>query len=96
MTRSRSLGKLPSDPQARERLREAQVAEARALTAVYTAEAALTAALEEAARADAALAVARATLIGRSGLDRAASLLAVSKTELRRSVAAAASNGASS
>jgi hypothetical protein len=105
MTRSRSLGRRPTDLRARERLRDAQTAEARAVTAVYAAEAGRDAAIERrdqawaaaAALVDAAeddLAVARAAVVTVSGLDRAAVLLGTAKADLRKATtmrAAAAS-----
>lgn len=107
MTRSRSLGKFPSDPHARERLREAQATEARAVAAVYAAEAgrdkaiarrdeAIAAATAVVDAADADLAAARAALVAVSGVDRAASLLGATRSELRRASAATANGGAAS
>src|SRR5438874_358068 len=96
--RTSPTSKKPNDPQARARLREAQAAEARAVVAVYSAEAKVRAAIT---RRDGAHAVAdawvaeaavvrdrsRAALVSISGLDRAAMLLGIDKPELRRSLA---------
>jgi hypothetical protein len=93
--RSRSFGKLPTDPQARERLRDAQNREAGATAAVYAARTALESATtrrdEIAAAASVAvsaaatrLASAYGALAAVSGWDRAAALLGLSKAELRR------------
>jgi hypothetical protein len=91
----------PTNIHARERLREAQAAEARALKAVCRAETALIAARnkrdESIAKADAAVsnaekivAATQAELVGISGLDRAARLLAHDKTVLRKTISAGA------
>ncbi len=107
MARSRSLGKFPSDLQARERLREAQAAEARAVTAVYAADAerdkaiarrdeAVAAATTVVEAADADLAAARAGLVAVSGVDRAAILLGATRSELRRAAAASANGDTAS
>jgi hypothetical protein len=98
-TKSRSLGKQPTDLHARERLREAQAAEASATNAVYSATDVLHAAINkrDQARAvatvavDAAeikLAATRAELVTVSGLDRAAMLLGVSTAALRKAAKA--------
>lgn len=98
-TKSRALSKLPTDVQARERLREAQAVEATATAAVYNAhdalaaatakrDALLAAASEAVFCADTALAASYAELISVSGLDRAALLLGLTKSELRRSAKA--------
>lgn len=98
-TRTRSTRK-PTDPRARERLREAQAAETRALATVCDAETRVAAAIAKrdrayatadswVAEANATLDVARADLASVSGADRAALLLEISKTELRRSLASA-------
>lgn len=95
MTRSRSLGRFPVDLGARDRLREAQAAEARAVGDVYAAQVAVDKAVtrrdEAIAAATAALDAAntnldaaRATLIAVSGLERAAHLLGTAKSQLRR------------
>ena len=90
----------PVDPQARERLREAQAAETRALAAVCDAEAKVasaTARRERPAlpptpgsprrpRCSTPLAP-TSTVV--SGVDRAAALLGISKSELRRSLPSA-------
>src|SRR5437879_13818348 len=89
----------PNDPRARQRLREAQAVESRAVAAVYAAEAKLGTAItkRDKAHATAQLCVAeagdvldraRADLVSVSGVDRAALLLAIGKPELRRSLAA--------
>jgi len=98
-TKSRSIGKRPTDLAARERLRQAQVAESRATAAVYAAMEALGAAIAKREEANAAatvvvdsaagaLTLARADLVAVSGLDRAAMLLGVSKPELRKATKA--------
>jgi hypothetical protein len=90
----------PADPLARERLREAQAAETQALSAVCIAEAKVESAIVKrdkayatadswVADANAVLDTARSELASVSGVDRAALLLGISKTELRRSVASA-------
>lgn len=90
----------PTDPLARERLRKAQAAETRALSAVCVAEAKVASAIAKrnkayatadswVADANAVLDVARADLVSVSGADRAAALLGISKTQLRRSLATA-------
>jgi hypothetical protein len=97
-TQTRTPRKLPRDLRARERLREAQEAEARALTVVCAAEAAL-----EGARAKREAVIARATatvdqseaelahaqagLVKVSGLDRASVLLGLDRVGLRRTIA---------
>jgi hypothetical protein len=98
-TRTRSARK-PADPSARERLREAQAAEARALSCVCDAEAKMASAIAKrdkarvtangwVAAASALLDTARSEMASVSGADRAALLLDISKTELRRSLASA-------
>lgn len=98
-TRTRPARK-PADPRARERLREAQAAETRALAAVCAAEAKLASAAARRDKAHAAadawvttastlLDEARADLATVSGVDRAALLLGIGKTEVRRSMASA-------
>lgn len=95
-----SPARKPADPHARERLREAQAAETRALAAVCVAEAKVASATARRDRAYAAadvwvseagakLDTARADLATVSGVDRAALLLGISKAELRRSLATA-------
>lgn len=103
--RMSSSRKKPRDPHARERLREAQAAESRAVASVYAAEAKVEAAIikRDNARATADGWVAdatdlrdqaRADLVSVSGADRAALLLGLGKLELRRSVAACSQDGA--
>jgi hypothetical protein len=95
--RTRSARK-PADALARERLREAQAAESQALSAVCVAESKVESALAKrdkayatadswVADANAVLDIARSELAAVSGVDRAALLLGITKTELRRSVA---------
>ena len=92
--------KKPNDPGARERLREAQAVEARAVVAAYVAEAKVATAItkrdkahaiaeEWVADATGLLDRARADLVSISGADRAALLLGISKLELRRSLSTA-------
>jgi len=83
-TKARSLGRLPKNTHARERLREAQVAEATALTKVCAAEATLSQATDVQRHAERELAAAQAALIDVSGLQRAATLLNTTPTALRR------------
>ena len=97
-TQTRTPRKLPRDLRARERLREAQEAEARAVTVVCAAEDALagacakrdaviakaTATVEQ---AEAELATARAGLVKVSGLDRASVLLGFDRVGLRKTIA---------
>jgi hypothetical protein len=89
----------PADPRARERLREAQAAETAALAAVCAAKTKVAAAQARRTKALATAAgwvneaatlldAARADLAAVSGADRAALLLGIPKTELRRSLAA--------
>jgi hypothetical protein len=86
---------MPRDVQARERLREAQKAEARAVSAVCAAQDALAAAGRKRdravaaadailAKAEQAVAVAHADLVEISGLARAAGLLGTDKASLRK------------
>jgi hypothetical protein len=93
--KSRSLGRLPIDGEARERLRTAQVAEGTATGAVYDAQAAVEAAIGKRDQAVAAASVAvqaaetalaskYAELISVSGADRAAVLLGMTRTALKR------------
>ena len=90
----------PNDPRARERLREAQAVEARAVVAAYIAEAKVATAITKRDKAHAIaegwvaeatdlLDRARADLVSISGTDRAALLLGIGKPELRRSLSAA-------
>ena len=72
----------PVESCARARRKEAQAAEARAVAAVCAAEAKVASAT---ARRDKS----RAALASASGVDRAALLLGISTSEVRRSVAAA-------
>jgi hypothetical protein len=95
-----STARKPSDPSARQRLRQAQLAESRALSRVCDAEARLKTAIARrdsayatadgwVAAASALLDGARAELAVVSGLDRAALLLGIGKAELRRSAVSA-------
>lgn len=92
---------MPRDVRTRERLRAAQAAEARAVSAVCSGQNALASACRKRDHAVAAadvtvnkaehvLAVAQANLVDISGLDRAATLLGLDKAVLRK---AAAQNG---
>ena len=92
--------KKPNDSRARERLREAQAVEARAVVAAYVAETKVATAITRRDKAQAIaerwvadatdlLDRARADLVSISGADRAAMLLGISKPELRRSLSAA-------
>lgn len=94
----------PRDIHARERLRDAQVAEARAVSAVCTAqtavdrahakrEQAIAAAARAVARAERALAVAHTALVEVSGLERAAVVLGLPAKRLRQAVAAVRADG---
>lgn len=100
--RSRPARRTPADPRARERLREAQVAEAHAVAEVCAAEAkvATTIAKRDKARltadawvteANEVLDRARAGLVSVSGLDRAALLLGIARPKLRRSLTSGSS-----
>lgn len=99
--RPRATGRMPRDVQARERLRKAQDAEARAVSAVCSAQDALAAAGRKRDRvvaaaeaivtkAELAVAAAHADLVEVSGLARAASLLGTDKASLRKARAQAA------
>lgn len=93
-----SVARKPADPRARQRLREAQALESRAVATVCAAEAKVGLAV---AKRDKAVAVAdgwvtgarevldraRSDLASVSGVDRAALLLGIGKPELRRSMA---------
>ena len=92
---STAAGRMPRDVRARERLREAQAAESRAVAAVCAAgealsracgrrEATVAAATVKVEQAHAVVAHAQAALIAVSGLDRAAVLLGVDAGELRK------------
>jgi hypothetical protein len=94
---------MPRDVHTRERLRAAQQAEARAVTAVCTAQASLAgvsrkrdatiaAANSTVTTAENALARTQAALVDISGLDRAAALLGIDKATLRRAVATTTSH----
>lgn len=74
----------PASRAARDRLREAQQAEARALREVEVVAKTRIRAAERLRDADSALARAQAAVVESSGLDRAAFLLAVDRAELRR------------
>ena len=98
--RSHQSRSKPTDPRARERLREAQAVEARTVAAVYGAESRVERAAAKRDRArevadvwvtDAVRVLdrARADLVSVSGVDRAALLLGLSRSELRRSLATA-------
>lgn len=95
---------MPKDGLARERLRAAQAAEARAVTAVCFAEDVLVGVRRKrdsaVAKADAAVAkaeqvvaAAQAELVAVSGLDRAATLLGHEKVVLRRALSAGGVDG---
>jgi len=103
----RSRAPMPRDVHTRERVRDAQAAEAAAVTAVCTAQAALA---RQIGRRDRAIAAADATVhaavsaladrqagvVKVSGLERAALLLGVSKAELRRAIAHAGNEAGAS
>ncbi|GAA2501735.1 hypothetical protein [Terrabacter carboxydivorans] len=74
----------PVDAGARQRLLEAQRAEAEALRKVETADKGCTSARDRLAAADAKLLEAQRTLVRTSGAARAALLLGVDETTLRR------------
>jgi hypothetical protein len=77
---------IPASRSARDRLREAQQAEARALKAVAAAANVRSRAAKRLHDADCALARAQAAVVETSGLDRAAYLLDVHRAELRRRI----------
>jgi hypothetical protein len=92
-----STPRMPRDGRARERLREAQQQESRAVASVCAAgdrlsrarakrDAVYVTATVKVERAEADLDSARASLVQVSGLDRAALLLGLDVAELRRSV----------
>jgi thioesterase domain-containing protein len=80
----------PASRAARDRLREAQQAEARALGKVEVAIKTRLRAAERLGDADSALARAQAAVVESSGLERAAFLLDLDRAELRRRVRTAA------
>jgi hypothetical protein len=86
---SRSVGRLPTDPVARERLREAQAAEARVVAAYYASAARLDTARAMLAEAESALASAVTAVVATSGAERATILLGLGKAELRHAITAA-------
>lgn len=99
----RRAGRLPRDVQARERLRQAQDAETRAVSAVCAATDALAAARRKRdkavasadaifAEAERDLATAQAHVVAVSGLDRASALLGMSRAALRKARAVAATS----
>lgn len=99
---SRTTGRFPRDVQARERLRQAQEAETRAVSAVCAAQDALAAAARKRDKAVAAgdavvqeaersLAATHAELVDVSGLSRACALLGLDRATLRKARAAAKS-----
>lgn len=99
-SRPRSMTKMPTDPDARERLRAAQTAESEAVTAAFAAIDAHGAAVvrrDELLRtaevavtaADRDVDAARVAVVAVSGKDRAALLLGVSKADLDRAMKAA-------
>ena len=99
-TTTHADGRLPLDVHTRERLREAQSAEGRAVKAVCSAQAAVEsarakrdsaylAANKVVERAEHRLTSAHAQLVEVSGLDRAAVLLGANRHVLRRALAAA-------
>lgn len=96
-TTPRQASSPPRDVHARQRLREAQQQETRAVATVWTAQqalakacakrdAAVAAATVAVDRAQASVADAQAALVKVSGLERAAVLLGTEVTDLRRSV----------
>jgi hypothetical protein len=105
-SQTRSVTRMPRDIRARERLREAQQAEARALTVVCSSEVALArvcrqrdeviaAASARVAAFERELATVQASLVSISGLDRAAVLLGLEPSVLRKAVVTAADANAS-
>lgn len=97
---------MPLDIRTRERMREAQLAETKAVNAVCSAQAALVRAAAKRDRAVAAadaalrraeleLAQRQAALVGVSGLDRAAALLDTTPAKLRRTTTVALDEPAS-
>jgi hypothetical protein len=87
--------RMPRDTRTRERLREAQQRESESVAAVCAAtdvlhkayakrEAAIAAATSTVEQAQAAVEAAEATLVTVSGIDRAALLLGIEPTELRK------------
>jgi hypothetical protein len=81
--------RLPSDPAARDRLREAQAAEARTIGEFYAAAERVRLAGEALAAAERDLGAAAAGVIAGSGPDRAAILLGMTPAELRTMAKAA-------
>jgi hypothetical protein len=86
---SRSLGRLPTDPAARERLREAQAAEARVVATYYTTATRLDSARAMLAEAESELSDAVRAVVATSGAERATILLGIGKAELRHAITAA-------
>jgi hypothetical protein len=84
------------DDSARRRLREAQLAESRALRACGAAESSRAAVLAKLQDAEGAVSSARRELIRVSGVERAAVLMQVPVAELRRLGRASATSDASS
>jgi hypothetical protein len=96
----RRTGRIPKNVQARERLREAQDVEARAVSAASAAQDAFVAAARKRdkavavadallAEAERALAAAQADVVAVSGVERASALLGVNRTVLRKACAIA-------
>jgi hypothetical protein len=85
--RSRSIAKRPKDVRARERLREAQVAETLAVAAYYAATEARAAVEAVIKEADEKVDAARARVVSVSGLPRTVLLLGEKPAVLRRAVA---------
>jgi formate-dependent phosphoribosylglycinamide formyltransferase (GAR transformylase) len=92
-TRSRSLGRFPSDPAARERLREAQEAEAKAVAAYYSAAANVDNARFALAATEAEMGAAVRAVIAISGQGRALVVLGLDKADLRKAIASAQPQG---
>ncbi len=81
--------RLPNDPAVRDRLREAQAAEARTIAGFYAATERVAAAGEALAEAERELASAASAVVAGSGAERAAVLLGLTPGELRAKVRAA-------
>jgi hypothetical protein len=86
---SRSLGRRPADPAARERLREVQAAETRAVAAYYFAAARADTAREVLSEAESDLAAAVRSVVATSGQERAMILLGLDRSELRQAITSA-------
>jgi hypothetical protein len=87
------MNSTPASNAVRERLRQAQQAEANALKAVATATKAVERGQARLEAADTGLAHAQAEVVAASGLERAAFLLGVEPTTLRRRIRALERDG---